>query len=81
MVFCHTSTLIDHRYTCVPCILNLPPPPIQPHPSGLSQSTSFGCLASYIEIALVICFTYGNVYVPETFLYKYLRIKVEFEMR
>ena len=31
-------------------------PPSPPHPSGLSQSTIFGCLASCIELALVIYF-------------------------
>ena len=38
----------------------LPPDPI---PLGLSQSTSFGCPASSIELTLVIYFLYGNVYV------------------
>ena len=40
----------------------IPLPPLSPlHPSGLSQSTSFKCPASCIELALVICFTYGNI--------------------
>ena len=60
MVFCHTSTCVGHRYTCVPTILNPLPPPSPPHPSGLSQSTGFGLPASLIELAL-ICFTYGNI--------------------
>ena len=46
-------------YMC-PTILNLLPPPSPPHPCGLSQSTSFECPASCIELALVIYFTYGN---------------------
>ena len=51
-----------------PPILNPPiPPPSSPHPSRLSQSTGFGCPASCIELVLVICFTYGNVY-PNIFL-------------
>ena len=37
------------------------------HPSALSQSTGFGCPASCIDLALVIYFTYGNVY-PNIFL-------------
>ena len=37
--------------------------PSPPHPSGLSQSTSFECPASCIELALVIYFTYGNIHV------------------
>ena len=39
------------------------PLPSLPSPSRLSQSTSFGCPASYIKLALAIYFTYGNVYV------------------
>ena len=35
------------------------PPPSPPHPSGLSQSTSFECPASYIKLSLVLCFSYG----------------------
>ena len=38
-----------------------------PHPSVLSQSTGFECSASCIELALVICFTYGNVHVSTLF--------------
>ena len=39
------------------------PPPSPPYPSGLSQSSDFGWPISCIELALVICFTYGNVHV------------------
>ena len=38
-----------------------------PHPSGLSQSTSFECPASWIELTLVLCFTYGNIHVSVLF--------------
>ena len=34
----------------------LVPPPSPPHPSGLSQSTSFECPVSCIKLALVIYF-------------------------
>ena len=44
-----------------------PAPPSPPPPSGLSQGTSFGCPASCIKLALVICVTYGNVYVSVLF--------------
>ena len=38
--FCHTSTWIITRYKSIPSLLNFPPiSHIQPHPSGLSQST------------------------------------------
>ena len=43
------------------------PPSSLPYPSVLSQSTSFGCPASRIELELVIDFTYGNVYVSQLF--------------
>ena len=58
--FCHTSVWIGHRYTCVPSILNPLPPLSIPYPSRLSQSTGFGCPASYIKLALII---YFNMYV------------------
>ena len=44
--FCHTTTWISHRCTCVPPSWNPLPPPYLPHPSDLSQSTSFECPAS-----------------------------------
>ena len=43
------------------------PPPSPPIPSGLSQSTGFGCPASCIKLALVICFTHGNIHVSMVF--------------
>ena len=43
------------------------PPPSPPYPSGLSQSTGFGCPASCMELALFIYFTYSNVYVSTLF--------------
>ena len=45
----------------------LPPLPSPPYPSGLSQSTGFGCPASCIKLVLVICFTYGNIHVSMPF--------------
>ena len=39
------------------------PPLSPPHPSGLSQCTSFECPASCIKLALVIYFTYGSIHV------------------
>ena len=39
------------------------PHPSPPYPSALSQSTSFGCPSSCINLVLVIYFTYGNVHV------------------
>ena len=55
-------------YMCASPILNNTPaqPPSHPIPLGcLSQSTSFGCINSCLELALVICFTYGKVHVSE----------------
>ena len=65
--FCHTSTWICHRITCVPPILNPLPSPSPPHPSGLFQSTGSACWASCIELALVIYFTYGNTHISMLF--------------
>ena len=64
--FCHTFTWISHGCTDVPHpeFLSFP----LPHPIlWLSQSTSFGCPASCIELALVIYFTYGNIHVTMLF--------------
>ena len=45
------------------CLPTLNPPPI----SGLSRSIGFECPASCIRLALVIYFTYGNIYVSMLF--------------
>jgi len=58
--FCHTSTWICHRYTCVPPCWTPLSPPSSPCPSGLSQGTYFGYPASCIELALVIYLIYGG---------------------
>ena len=60
--FCHASTSISHGVH-----VSTHPPPSPPHLSGLSQSTGFECPASCIELALVICFTYGNIHVSMLF--------------
>ena len=65
--FCHTSAWISHMCTCTPPSWTPLPPSFPPYPSGLSQSTSFGCPASCIKLALVICFTYGNIHVSMLF--------------
>ena len=49
-------------YRCPPT-LNPLPPPSPPQPSGFSQSTSFGCPASCMELAQVIYFTHGSMHV------------------
>ena len=53
-------------HMCLP-ILNALPSPSPSHPSGLSQSTSFECPVSCMEIALVIFFTYVNIHVSVLF--------------
>ena len=50
-----------------PPILNSPTSSLPTPSSGLSQSTSFWCPASYIILLLVIYFTYGNVHVSMLF--------------
>ena len=52
---------------------HLPPPP---HPSRSSQSTDFGCPASYIQLSLVIYFTHGSVYVSMLFSQIFFNILV-----
>ena len=39
--FCHTSTWIGHRYTCVPPSWIPFPPPSPPYPAGLSYYTEW----------------------------------------
>ena len=45
----------------------LVPPPYPPCPSRLLQSAGFGFPVSDIKLALLICFTYGKVYVSMLF--------------
>ena len=58
-------------YMCPPTPAILKPPPTSrpTHPSlgVLSQSTCFGCPASCMELALVICSTYGNTHASMLF--------------
>ena len=44
--FCHISTLMSHRYQCVPSIVKPLPHPSLPYSSRLFQGTRFGCPAS-----------------------------------
>ena len=57
-----SHTLTENGCTCIPFSWT-PPPQF----TGFSQSTSFECPASCIELALVICFTYGNMHVSMLF--------------
>ena len=59
-IYQHESAM---GYACAPHSESPLPPPFTPYPSGLSQSTGFGCPASCIELALVIFLTYGKVHV------------------
>ena len=61
---CHTSTWISHKYIGVPDNSEPLFPPSSPPYPGLSQSTYLGCSASCIELALVICFTFGKEISP-----------------
>ena len=49
------------------CLAILNPLLFPPLLSGLFQSNSFEYSASFIELALVICFTYGNMHVSMLF--------------
>ena len=59
--FCHTSTCIRHRCTCVPHPEAPLPPPSPYRPSGSSQCTSPKLPVSWIEPGLVICFLYDII--------------------
>ena len=64
---CHTSTLISHRYTSVPSLLN--PSPIS-HPIPCFQDVTehqVEFLMLHSKFPLAINFTYGNVYVSRLF--------------
>ena len=65
--FCHTSTWIGQRHTCVLPILKTRPASLPPYISGLPQSASFGCPASCIKLAWVVYFTCGNIHVSMLF--------------
>ena len=65
--FCHTLTWISHGCTCVPQFWTSLLSSFPHHSSELSQSTSFGCPASWIEFTLVIYFTHGNIHVSVLF--------------
>ena len=56
--FCHISTRIGHRYTCVPPSWSPLPPLSPPYPSGLSQSTSFGCIELVLVTKIVLNIKY-----------------------
>ena len=47
--FCHTSTLISHRYTCVLPILNIPLPP-DPIPLGCHRGLTLGALPHALNL-------------------------------
>ena len=59
-------------YMCPP-ILKPPPHLCPPHPSGLSQSTSFECPASCIKLALVIYLQFG-LYISTNIMYVVLLV-------
>ena len=64
---CHTSPPISHGGTCGPqswIPLHLPPHPIS---LGCPRAPVLSCPASCIELALVICYTYGNIHVSMLF--------------
>ena len=62
MVFAIYQHELATVYMCPPTLTSTPTSfPI------LFQSTDFECLASCIELALVICFTYGNIRVSMLF--------------
>ena len=65
--FCHISTWIRHRYTCVPHPEHPLPPPSPYHPSGSSQCTSPKHPVSCIHPGLAIHFLYDIIHVSMPF--------------
>ena len=60
----HCDVFANMNHTGIhlpPPTLNPIPPPSPPHPSGLPQSTGFGCPALCVQAALVIYFTHDSV--------------------
>ena len=63
--FCHTSVWIDHRYTCVPSILNTPSH-LPPHhtPLGCHRALALGALlhassSHWLSSLFIICFLFS----------------------
>ena len=69
---CHTTTWVSHKYTHVPSLLNLlPPPPPHPtsspsHPSRLSRSTKLGFLC-YTAASHCLSVLHVGVYVRQCY--------------
>ena len=58
--FCHTSTLISHRYTSVSSLMSLLPPPAPSHPSSYHRALVWVPWAKQ-QIPPAIYFTYTSV--------------------
>ena len=61
MASCQTSTLISHRYTYIPFLLNLPSISLFIPPLSVVAECWFEFPGSYSKIPLAVYFTYGNV--------------------
>ena len=61
VVFCQTSTWINHRYTYIPSLLNLLPISLPIPPLLVDTEPLFEFPESYGKFLLAIYFTYGNV--------------------
>ena len=57
---------ISHGYTCVPPSWTPCHLPLHPIPQGCPRALAL-CSASWIKLALVICFTYDNIHVSMLF--------------
>ena len=66
-VFCHPSTWISHKYTCVSLSWNPLLTPLHTLSLWVIPEHQLWCPASYIKLPLVIYFTYGNVHVSVLF--------------
>ena len=72
--FCHTSTWINHRYTCISSLLNLPPTFHPSHPSRLLQSPSLSSLSHianshWLSILHMIVWFHATLSICPTFCF------------
>ena len=66
-VFCHPSTWISHKYTCVSPSCNPLLTSLHTLSPWVIPEHQLWCPASCIKLALIICFAYGNVHVSVLF--------------
>ena len=64
--FCHTAMQINHNYTCIPSLLNLPPLS-PPHSWSLSQECQTAPSATWQLLTSYTSYTWESIYVDVNF--------------